>query len=76
MNLIFIPVYYIGGYLLGLVRQKHGIKTSIFYHIVINVIAVIPFSLVITDVYAQTFLSVALIIAIGYMAVVQFKNVN
>lgn len=76
MNLILIPVYYIGGYLLGLVRQKHGIKTSIFYHIVINVIAVIPFSLVVTNVYAQIFLSVALGIAIGYMAAIQFKKVN
>lgn len=49
MNIMCLPIYIFGGYMLGIINEKYGITNSIFYHIVINLFSVIPVMLFIKN---------------------------
>lgn len=49
MNIMCLPIYIFGGYMLGIINGKYGITNSIFYHIVINLFSVIPVMLFIKN---------------------------
>lgn len=73
MDIYLLLIYFAGSYLLGEIRQKYGIKSSIVYHILINAVSVVPFTMFITNIYIQIGLSAALVAAIIYMLVKQIN---
>ena len=75
-NFILFPIYAFGGYLLGAVRDKYDIRLSCLYHILINCIALIPFTLFITNIYLQVCILMACISLLVYFVIRYFRNMN
>lgn len=65
MNIMCLPIYIFGGYMLGIINEKYGITNSIFYHIVINLFSVIPVMLFIKNAFISLIiLAIALFLII------------
>ena len=75
-NFILFPIYAFGGYLLGAVRDKYGIKLSSLYHIPINCVALIPFTFFITNIYLQVCILIVCIMSLIYFVIKCFENIN
>ena len=75
-NFILFPIYAFGGYLLGAVRDKYGIKLSSLYHILINCVALIPFTFFITNIYLQVCILIVCIMSLIYFVIKCFENIN
>lgn len=73
MDIYLLFIYFTGGYLLGEIRQKHGIKSSIVYHTLINIVSIVPFTMFITNIYIQIGLSIAVVAVIIYILAKQIN---
>ena len=75
LNLIGFPIYIFGGYVLGKLYNQYGLKTAIFYHIIINFASVFPLIMIVDNIVILSVLTgIFLIIIIGICVCGNYKK--
>ena len=64
MNPVCIPIYFFGGYMLGVINEKYGITNILFYHFLINLFSIIPVILIIKNVFILSVISMVVLFLI------------